>query len=96
LSAYVIVHIDVTDPDGYEAYKPFASESIALHKGRYLVRGGRSEVMEGGPAPARVVVLEFPTYEAALAWYHSDEYQTAIPMRKQTADTSLFLVVDGV
>jgi uncharacterized protein (DUF1330 family) len=96
VSAYVIVHIQVTDPDGYEAYKPFAAESIRLHGGRYVVRGGRSEVLEGGPAPARVVVLEFPTYEQALAWYHSDEYQAAVPIRQQTADTSLFMVVDGV
>jgi uncharacterized protein (DUF1330 family) len=96
VSAYVIVHIDVTDAAGYGAYKPFASESISLHKGRYLVRGGRSEVLEGGPPPARVVMLEFPTYEAALNWYHSDEYQAAVPLRKQTADTSLFMVVDGI
>jgi uncharacterized protein (DUF1330 family) len=96
VSAYVIVHIEVTDPTGYEAYKPFAAESIALHEGRYLVRGGRSETLEGGPSPARVVILEFSTYEQALAWYHSDEYQAAVPLRKQTADTSLFMVVDGI
>jgi uncharacterized protein (DUF1330 family) len=96
VSAYVIVHIDVTDPTGYEAYKPLASESIARQGGRYVVRGGRSEVLEGGPAPSRVVVLEFPTYEQALAWYHSDEYQAAIKLRQQTADTSLFMVADGV
>jgi uncharacterized protein (DUF1330 family) len=59
MPALIIVDIEVLDPVGYEDYKSLASASIAAHGGRYLVRGGRSEVLDGHWTPQRLVVLEF-------------------------------------
>jgi uncharacterized protein (DUF1330 family) len=80
VSAYVIAEIEVTDPDGYAKYAPLANESVLRHGGRFVVRGGPSETMEGDWA-GRMVVLEFESIEAAWSWYRSDDYQAALPIR---------------
>ena len=74
MPGYVFMHADVTDPDGYEKFKSLASAAIADHGGRYLVRGGAMQPLEG-QWRSRVVLLEFPTYSAALAFYNSEGYQ---------------------
>lgn len=79
MAAYFIVDVDVKNPQAYEAYKQAAAASIAQYGGRYLVRGGRHEVLEGTWRPTRLVVLEFPTIEAATRWYTSAEYGKASP-----------------
>ena len=61
MPAYVVVQIDIHDPATYERYKAMAPPSIAAYGGRYVVRGGASEVLEGTWRPPRLVVLEFPT-----------------------------------
>ena len=76
MPGYVFMQADVTDPDGYEEFKSLASAAIADHDGRYLVRGGAMQPLEG-EWRSRVVLLEFPTYAAALAFYSSDAYQKA-------------------
>ena len=71
MAAYVVVQIDVQDPVTYEQYKTLASGAVAAYDGRYVVRGGRSEILEGSWQPSRLVVLEFPTMERARAWWSS-------------------------
>jgi uncharacterized protein (DUF1330 family) len=91
VSAYVLVEIEVTNPEGYEEYRPLASESIAKHGGRYLARGGNSEQLEGEWLP-RIVVLEFESLEAAHAWYYSDDYQAALAVRQNNSRARMVAV----
>ena len=95
MSALVIVDIEVTDPVRYEDYKRLASASIAAHGGRYLVRGGRSEVLDGTWTPRRLVVLEFDSVEQAKAWRESPEYAEAKQVRESCARSNM-VVVEGV
>lgn len=95
MSAFIIVDIDIHDPKGYEEYKKLAPPSIAKYDGHYVVRGGRSEVLEGGWTPRRVVILEFPSIEKARAWWNSPEYAEAKTLRHRTA-TSRMIVVEGL
>ena len=81
------------EPAAYEAYKQAAAASIAQYGVRYLVRGGKHEVLEGDWRPTRLVVLEFPSVDAAKRWYASDEYNTAKPIRLEHAVGHLVLVV---
>lgn len=94
MSAYIIVDIDVTDPTRYERYKDIVPASIAAYGGRYLVRGGRAETLEGSWTPKRVVVLEFSSYEKARAWWASSEYAEAKQLRQQTSRANM-VVVEG-
>ena len=80
MSAYVIVELEVTDPDQYAAYGTLAVDSVARHGGRFLVRGGEFQELEGQWAP-RMIVLEFESLDAIQAWYHSEDYQACLPMR---------------
>ena len=91
---YWIVHVDVTDPEGYKAY--LAQDKIAFDKfnARPIVRAARSEAPEG-PARSRHVVIEFDSYETALACYHSPEYQLAVPLRHKASQSEI-VIVEGV
>jgi uncharacterized protein (DUF1330 family) len=95
MAAYFIVDVDVKNPQAYEAYKQAAAASIAQYGGRYLVRSGKHEVLEGDWRPTRLVVLEFPTIAAAKRWYASAEYNQVKPIRLQHAVGHLVLV-EGV
>lgn len=95
MSAYVVVEIDVTDPARFEEYRKLAPPAIARYGGRYLVRGGKSVTLEGGWAPKRVVVLEFPDLATAQAFYDSPEYRAARAVRKGAA-TMRMVAVEGV
>ena len=95
MAAYVLVDMDVTDPERYEEYKPLAEASILAAGGRYLARGGSTEVLEGSASPHRTVILEFPAAEAAREWYHGLSYRHARAVRDGAA-TGTFVLVDGV
>lgn len=95
MSAYVIVEIDVTDPEGYEEYKAPAAATVEASGGRYLVRGGKTEVLEGDWQPKRLVVLEFDSVEQAKAWWHSEEYAPLKDIRHRTTNSRM-IVVEGV
>lgn len=95
MAAYVIANVHVKDPERYEAYKLQAAASIAAHGGRYLARGGKHEVMEGHWSPHRLVILEFDTYEHAIEWYESQEYDAPKALRQQIADSEI-VVLDGM
>ena len=95
MAAYIIVDIDISDPTGYEEYKDLALASVQAYNGRYLVRGGAVEPLEGPWMPKRLVILEFPSLEQAKAWYNSKEYEEARIVRNRTAVADIVLV-EGV
>lgn len=95
MSAYVIVDIDVKDPEGYARYRDLAPASIAQYGGKYLARGGKTEVLEGNWQPRRLVILEFESVERAKAWLHSPEYADARKLRHQYANSNM-VVIEGV
>jgi uncharacterized protein (DUF1330 family) len=92
MPAYIIALITVTDAEKYEAYKALAPAAIAAHGGRYLVRGGPVQTLEGEPERRRIAVLEFPSVEAAKAFYRSAEYEAAREKRRGAAQAQLILV----
>lgn len=92
MPAYIIVDIEITDPVQYEEYKRLAAPTVAQFDGRYVVRGGATETLEGEWTPGRFVVLEFPTAERAREWWESDAYAPAKAMRHASANTQMILV----
>jgi uncharacterized protein (DUF1330 family) len=92
MTAYVIVDIEVTDPVGYEEYKRLAAPTVAAYGGRYIVRGGAAETLEGDWIPRRLVVLEFESVADARRWWDSPEYTAARAVRRRTARTSMVVV----
>lgn len=95
MAAYVIAEIEVTDPSKYEEYRRQVLATIEKHGGRFLVRGGNAEGLEGGWKPGRLVVLEFPSYDQAQKWYRSPEYAPLIELR-QAASHGRLCIVQGV
>jgi uncharacterized protein (DUF1330 family) len=95
VAAYVVVDITVLDPVRYEEYRRQAPASIAAYGGRYLARGGNTEVLEGEWRPKRLVILEFPDMERGRAWLRSQEYAPAVAIRHATARTNMVLI-EGV
>ena len=92
MKAYVIANIDVQDPTRYADYIRLTPGTIAPFGGRFIARGGRSERLEGDTPVHRLVVLEFPSYEKARAWYASDGYRVAMAIRQSASNGSLMLV----
>lgn len=92
MAAYVIAEVEVTNPAGYEPYRALAGASIAQYGGRFVVRGGPAEQLEGEGRPNRLVVIEFADKAAARRWYDSPEYQKAIPIRQANSRGRVFLV----
>ena len=92
MPAYVIVEIDVIDPVGYEEYKKLASATVEKYGGKYIVRGGQTEVLEGNWKPKRIVVLQFESAERAKAWLNCEEYREPRKMRHCTARINMILV----
>jgi uncharacterized protein (DUF1330 family) len=95
MKAYWIAHVDITDPDQYSQYTQRAPAAFAVYGGRLLARGGRSEAMEGRATPQRSVVIEFDSYEQALACYRSEQYQEAKLHRAGVAKAEV-IIVEGV
>lgn len=94
MPAYLIAELEITDPDSYARYRAETPGVIACHGGRFLVRGGAAELKEGGPAPGRLVVVEFPDLETARRFYDSPEYRAILPLR-QGASRGRLLLVEG-
>jgi len=94
MSAYVVVEIDVKDAERYADYKTMVPASLEAYGGRFLVRGGTVESLEGTWEPSRFVILEFDSMERAKRWWDSDEYREARDLRQATADTRM-IVVEG-
>ena len=92
MKAYVIVDVAITDPVRYEDYKKLTPASLVPFEGKFIVRGGRSETLEGSWTPGRLVVLEFPSLEKAKAWWSSEEYGPAKALRQSASITQMILV----
>lgn len=92
MSAYVIVDIEVTDPQGYQEYVKLAPATVQLYGGRYLARGGHNETLEGDWQAKRLVILEFESLERAKAWLNSPEYAPARALRHKYARTNMVAV----
>jgi len=92
MPAYIIVEIDIVDPVGYEEYKKLAGATVEKYGGKYIVRGGETEVLEGDWKPKRIVVLEFESAERAKEWLNCEEYREPRKMRHRTARTNMILV----
>ena len=88
---YLIAHVDVTDPEAYKGYVTANAEAFAKYEGRFLVRGGGNEILEG-TSRSRHVVLEFPSYKAAWDCYHSPEYGKAMAIRKPASEGDVVIV----
>jgi uncharacterized protein (DUF1330 family) len=92
MKAYIIVDVNIIDPVRYEDYKKLTPGSLVPFGGKFVVRGGPVEVLEGGQQHGRIVVLEFPSAENARAWWSSDLYAPAKALRQATATTDMMLV----
>ena len=88
---YWIANVEVADPERYKAYIQANAAAFAKYRGRFLVRAGRHLVVEGA-SNSRQVVIEFPDYEAALACFHSPEYQAALALRRDISRSNLVIV----
>jgi uncharacterized protein (DUF1330 family) len=95
MPAYVFLDIHVDDPEAYAPYRGPAGATVEAHGGRYLARGGAHEVLEGDWDVDRLVIVEFPSMDAARGWYHSPEYQEVAPIR-QAASYGRAVIVEGV
>ena len=95
MPAYVISDVSTRDRVAFETYRTRAAESIARHGGRYIVRGGAVETLEGDWQPRTIVIVEFPDLEHARNWYRSRDYAEALEVRAQALERNLILV-DGV
>ena len=87
MAAYLIVDIEIKDPARYAEYVKAVPPIIAKHGGKYLVRGGKMQTLEGTWNPKRVVVVEFESFEKAMAWWSSEEYQDLKALRQATTVT---------
>jgi uncharacterized protein (DUF1330 family) len=92
MTAYVIVEMTVTDPVGIEEYRKQAGAAVAAMGGKFLARGGKSEVLDGDWKPQRIVLIEFPSMEQARLWRLSPEYGKACEIRDRAAQTRMILV----
>lgn len=95
MSAYLIAMVRVDDPETYKKYTAKTPDIIARHGGKFLVRGGEVEALEGEPFRDRLVVLEFPSKEHVQNFYQSPEYQEIVKYRHDSSE-SRFLLADGV
>jgi uncharacterized protein (DUF1330 family) len=92
MPAYFIVDVNVTDKDTYETYRSQVPPVLHQYGGRFLVRGGKTETVEGDWQPSRLVVLEFADAAAARRFYDSKEYQAIIDFRHRASSTRMVLV----
>ena len=95
MAAYVIVDLIVTDQPLMDEYRKRLPATLAAYGGKFLVRGGAHETIEGDWKPNRLVVVEFPSLEQAKRWYHSEEYREPLAMRLRAGRANL-IVVEGV
>ena len=92
MPAYIIAEVSIHNPVEYEGYKKLTPQSLKPFDGKFIVRGGKTETLEGDWNPERVVVIEFPTVQQAKAWWNSEGYAPAKALRQRTAHTKMLLV----
>ena len=92
MPAYIIIEVSIHNPTEYEDYKKLTPPSLKPFDGKFIVRGGKAETLEGDWNPERIVVLEFPTIEKAKAWWNSEGYAPAKALRQRTSKTKMIVV----
>lgn len=92
MPAYLVAEIDITNPTGLEPYRTAVAATVAQYGGRFLVRAGTTELIEGGPEPKTIVILQFADAAAVKRWYDSPEYQKILPSRLDNSTGRLFIV----
>lgn len=92
MAAYIIVEVDVHSAEEYEEYKKLTPGSLLNYHGKFIVRGGITEPLEGDWNPKRIVIIEFPSLELAKNWWDSEEYASAKTLRQRTAKTKMIAV----
>ena len=95
MAGYVLADVDVTDPDKFGEYRDAVEPTVEKYGGRYIVRGGANEVVEGTWMPNRLVVIQFESLERAKEWYYSDEYRGPMGLRHESAISNV-VIVEGV
>ncbi len=95
-AGYVVVQMNISDPDRYKQYMAAAPATIAAMGGEYLVRGGKHEKLEGDWMPHRVAVVKFPSYAAAKTWYDGEQYRAARELRLGATEYFNAILVEGV
>ncbi|MBH3446678.1 DUF1330 domain-containing protein [Pseudomonas moraviensis] len=95
MKAYWIAHVDIADAEHYSQYTQRTPQAIAAFGGKFLARGGRSEALEGRQTPQRTVIIEFESYETAVACYRSAAYQEAKSYREEWARAEI-IIVEGI
>jgi uncharacterized protein (DUF1330 family) len=95
MSAYFVVELEITNPAAMEPYRAEVGATIEQYGGRFLVRAGATELIEGRPEPKRIVILEFADKAAFKRWYDSPEYQKILPGRVDNSTARAF-IVEGV
>ena len=95
-AAYLIVEMNVSDPEKYKEYMARAPEAVKAAGGEYLVRGGRHEALEGDWQPHRVAMLRFPSYEQAKAFFEGEKYTQARHFRQDATEYFNMVLVEGV
>ena len=92
MAGYVIADVNVTNAAAYEEYRKLVPASIQKYGGKYLVRGGQHEKLEGTWTPSRLVIIEFASIAQARRWYLSEEYRRAKEVRARTAVSNVIIV----
>ena len=92
MKVYLIVHIEVTNPELMEKYRELVPKIVAKYQGKYLVRGGDSEILEGDYFKHRIVLLEFPSRQQANNFYNSEDYAPVQMLRIEAGNNSIVLV----
>ena len=95
MPAFLVVQVEVTNPEIFENYRRLVPAALEKYGGRFRVRGGKVETLEGNWTPKRLVIIEFPTVEQAKAWWDSPEYAEAKALRNASANTQM-IVAEGV
>jgi uncharacterized protein (DUF1330 family) len=95
MKGYLVAYIEVKNSLGYDEYRIRAERIVHKYGGRYLVRGGKADELEGEMKAGRLVILEFPSLVEAERFYHSPEYRNVIHLRQQNSVTHMFLLVEG-
>ena len=96
MAVYVVADLEIINPNEFQKYGQRVVEIVKQYSGRYLIRGGEAETLEGTWKPKRLTILEFPTAENVRTWYNSPEYQAIIGFRHRSCNTNLILGSGGV
>lgn len=95
MAAYIVVQVEIKDAERYEEYRKMVLPTLEQYGGRFLVRGGKVENLEGQWCPSRFVVIEFESEQQAKSWWSSEEYAPAKRLRQETTHTEM-IVVEGI